>query len=169
MKKALSWLYRAAGALAACFLVAIGLFVLYSIGGGLFGYVARSADDFAGYCMAAASYLALAYTFAHGEHIRVTLLLQRLEGRWRRGFEIWCLGLGSFLACYLAYFAVKLVYVSYILNDVAQGLVATPLWIPQLGMAIGAVIFAIAVVERLVDLLRGAELPADSSDIRADR
>lgn len=169
MKSALARLYRSAGLLAGFFMILIGLFVLYSIGGGLFGYVARSADEFAGYCMAASSFLALAYTFTSGEHIRVTLILQRLHGPVRRAFEILCLVMASALACYLAYYSCKLSYVSWQLNDVSQGLIPTPLWFPQLGMAAGAVIFAIAVVERLYDVLQGGTIEDAAGDSRADR
>lgn len=150
-------------------MIAIGLCVLYSIGGGLFGYVARSADEFAGFCMAAGSFLALAYTFRAGEHIRVTLVLQRFRGKARRNLEIVCLLVASFLAGYLAFYSCRMVYFSYVLKDVSQGLIATPLWIPQLGMAFGATVFAISIVERLVDVARGAPLVEDAADSRMDR
>ena len=170
MRKALSLLYRACGALAGLFMVAIAAFILFEIGGGLFGYVARSADEFAGYCMASSSFLALAYTFGAGEHIRVSLFLQRLPPRSRRAAEFWCLAAGSYLSGYLAWFSVKMVYVSWQLNDVSQGLVATPLWIPQLGMAVGSTVFFIAVLERLADLLLGGAVLSDADgDSRTDR
>lgn len=170
MKAALSWLYHACAVLAGGFMIAIAGFVLASVGGGIFGYVARSADEFAGYCMAAASFLALAHTFGMGEHIRVGLLLQRLHGRSRRLAEIWCLLMGALLSGYLAWFSVRLVYVSWQLGELSQGLVAVPLWIPQLGMATGAVVFCIAVTEKLVDMLRGGPAVEHRGDsVMADR
>lgn len=179
MQRALSKIYDLAAALAGIFLIALLGFVLYSVGPGiggwlqdvfcgqasLFGgaacfgnpitYVAGSADEFAGYCMAASAFLALAATFGRGEHIRVTLVLQRFTGRTRRLLELWCLGLAVLLSGYLAWFMVKNCIVSWRLGDMSTGLVATPLWIPQLGLAIGSVIFFIAILEKLVVVARG--------------
>ena len=84
MRRFLASLYVACGGLAAVFLVGVCVSSLYSMGVSLFGYVARSADDFGGFCMAASSFLALAYTFGSGEHIRVTLFLEKLHGAPRR-------------------------------------------------------------------------------------
>ena len=44
---------------------------------------------------------------------------------------------------------------SYQLNDISQGQDATPLWIPQLVMAIGGTLFALALVDRLVQVATG--------------
>jgi len=179
MQLALRKLYDAAAVLAGLFMIALLGFVLYSVGpgiggwlqsvlcgpGSLFGgavclgnpitYVAGSADEFAGYCMAASAFLALAATFGRGEHIRVTLILQRFTGTTRRLLELWCLGLAVLLSGYLAWFMVKNCIISWQLGDMSTGLVATPLWIPQLGLAFGSVIFFIAIAEKLVVVARG--------------
>ncbi len=191
MQRILQRLYDVSAALAGLFLIALLCFVLYSVGPGIGGwlqsvlcgpgsllggafcmgnpitYVARSADEFAGYCMAASAFLALAATFGRGEHIRVTLILQRFTGSRRRAMELWCLGMGTLLSLYLAWYMVKNCYVSWQLGDMSTGLVATPLWIPQLGLAIGSIIFLIALVEKLVVVARGGdwvrEIGADDS------
>jgi TRAP-type C4-dicarboxylate transport system permease small subunit len=179
MQRALARLYDLSATLAGLFMIALLGFVLYSVGPGIggwlqdiscgpgsllggalcvsnpFNYVAGSADEFAGYCMAASAFLALAATFGRGEHIRVTLLLQRFTGTTRRLMELWCLALGALLAGYLAWFMVKSCLVSWQLGDMSTGLVATPLWIPQLGLAVGGVVFFIAVLEKLVVVARG--------------
>ncbi len=185
MRPWLRKLYDGAGALGGVFMVLLLVFVLYSVGPGVglwleqtfglpnpFNYVARSADEFAGYAMLASAFLAMASTFGRGEHIRVTLLLQRLKGRARRAAELWCLALGSLLSGYLAWFSVRLCYISWQLNDLSTGLIAIPLWIPQLGMAIGAVVFMIAVVEQLVVVATGGPLveePAGEEALHIER
>lgn len=176
MRRYLQKLYDAAGVLGGVFMIALLGFVLYSVGPGVglwleerlglpnpFNYVARSADEFAGYAMLASAFLAMASTFGRGEHIRVTLFLQRLKGNARRAAELWCLMLGSLLAGYLAWFSVRMCYVSWQLNDMSTGLVAIPLWIPQVGMAIGAVVLLIAVVEQFVVVAAGGPLMAEPS------
>lgn len=155
MRRLLARLYFACGVLAAVFLVGVCLSSLYSIGGSLFGYVARSADDFGGFCMAASSFLALAYTFGNGEHIRVTLVLEKLHGATRRAMELWCLLAGAFLSGYFAWYSIKMTYLSWELQDVSQGLIVVPLWIPQIAMALGTTTLFIAMVEKLVDVARG--------------
>jgi hypothetical protein len=46
------------------------------------------ADSYAGYRMAASGFLALAHTFKGGEHIRVTLVLERGSGIFRKSSPI---------------------------------------------------------------------------------
>ena len=75
MRALLDRLYNAAGVLAALFLVGTLGMVLTGIAGRIFHFHVPGTDSYAGYCMAAAGFLALAHTFKRGEHIRVTLLL----------------------------------------------------------------------------------------------
>jgi hypothetical protein len=63
------------------------LLVLYQLGGQLFPYVPRSADEFAGYCMGASAFLGLADALRSGDHIRVTLVADRLAPRARRAIS----------------------------------------------------------------------------------
>jgi TRAP-type C4-dicarboxylate transport system permease small subunit len=147
-------LYDACGAIAALFLLALLAVIVLQMAARWSGQQFPGSTDYAGYCMAAASFFALAYTLNRGGHIRVALLLTTL-GRWRRAGELWCFGIGSALACYFAYYAIKAVWVSYQLNDISQGQDATPLWIPQLGMAIGGTLFALALVDRFLQVALG--------------
>ena len=52
-----------------------------AIVGRLLGFNVPGTDAYAGYCMAAAGFLALAHTLKRGEHIRVTLLLEHCAAR----------------------------------------------------------------------------------------
>ncbi|MGQ0677168.1 MAG: TRAP transporter small permease [Rhodospirillales bacterium] len=171
IRRILARLYSACGGLAAVFLMGVCLCSLYSIVAPMFGLVARSIDEFAGYSMATSSFLALAYTFGRGEHIRVTLVLEKLDPRGRRRLELWCLGMAAFLSGFFAFYSVKMTYTSWVLHDMSQGLVPMELWIPQIGMAVGTTVLFIAVLEKLVDVARGGELLklADAHDPHADR
>ena len=53
---------------------------------------------------------------------------------------------------------------SWVFGDVSQGLLAVPLWIPQLSMAVGMVLLAVALVERLLRRLTGRPVPEDDRD-----
>jgi TRAP-type C4-dicarboxylate transport system permease small subunit len=103
--------------------------------------------------MAAASFLAFAQALNRGAHIRVSLLFNALDARKRYWAELWSLTIATAASVYLAWYAVKMVYWSRKLHDISQGQDATPLWIAQLPMVIGAVILAICFVDNLLTLL----------------
>jgi len=47
------------------------------------------------------------------------------------------------------------VYESWIFEELSQGYIAVPIWIPQLPMALGAVLFFIALVDDIVSSFMG--------------
>ena len=150
VRRSLDALYDAAGYLAALFMVGTLAMVLLGIGGRLGNWFVPGTDAYAGYCMAAAGFLALAHTFRRGEHIRVTLILEHVGVKARRGLELWSLSAGSLLAALLAYYSARLAFQSWDFNDISTGNDATPLWIPQIAMALGSLVLAIALVDALV-------------------
>lgn len=162
MQSPLSPLYRACGWLAGFAMVGVLVLVLASILGRQFGFYVRGVDAYAGYSMAASSFLALAYALNHGDHIRVTLLLQRLTGARRRAAEIWCLAIASLLSGLFAFYSVKMVWWSYSFREISQANDATPLWIPQIAMGLGVSVLFIACVDDLVRVLRGGPLPGEA-------
>jgi TRAP-type C4-dicarboxylate transport system permease small subunit len=152
-------LYNAAGYLAALFLVGTLVMVLTGIAGRLMNFHVPGTDSYAGYCMAASGFLALAHTLKRGDHIRVTLILEHLGVTAQRGLELWALGAATLLAALFAYFSVRLAFQSWQFNDVSTGNDATPLWIPQLTMAAGTVVLLVAFIDDFVLELRGKRIP----------
>lgn len=144
-------LYLTSGITASLFLILILLLIVSQMVARWTGSVLTGAPDFTGYAMAASSFLALPYALNRGNHIRVNLLLNVL-GRFRKYGEIWCFGVGSYLAVFFAYYAIKSTRESWKFNDISQGQDAWPIWIPQVFMCIGTVIFAIAFIDHLVAL-----------------
>ena len=106
MRAILDHLYRWSGYLAAACITFICLIVsaqvvlnlLTRISGGRINWFIPSYTDFAGYALAAASFLALAYTLTQGGHIRVTLVVGRMGPRWRKGAELFSLILAALLS-----------------------------------------------------------------------
>lgn len=125
-------------------------------------------DAYAGYAIAAALFLALPGTLVRGEHIRVTLVLDRLPVRWRQVFEWWCLLAGLALSIYTAWYAAQLVWISHLTHDVSPAADATPLWLPQLAMALGCVGLALAFVQAVIWRLSGRELIAADTAARTE-
>ena len=80
LDKNLNKLYQLSGYIAAIFLIFVAVFILIGISSRIFGFYIRGLAEYSGYCMAAASFFALAYTFVEGGHIRITLFLEKLSG-----------------------------------------------------------------------------------------
>jgi len=155
MRRALDGLYDGCAALAAVAMVLLLVMVMLSILGRQLHFHLPGTDAYAGYMMAAAGFLALAHTLKRGEHIRVTLLLAALKGSSHRALELWALFAAAALAGLSAFYSCRLVWQSRAFNDISTGNDATPLWIPQLAMAVGSVVFAIAFADEFVLELLG--------------
>ena len=164
LRRALDALYDGCAALAALFMVVLLVMVLLSITGRQLHFNVPGVDAYAGYMMAAAGFLALAHTLKRGEHIRVTLLIGRLHGAWKRAFELWSLFAASALAALFAFYSARLAWQSYTFHDISTANDATPLWIPQLTMALGTLVLAIAFIDELVLEARGTRVVAASDE-----
>jgi len=164
MRKLLDALYDGAAGLAALFMIGLLVMVLLSVLGRQLHFNIAGVDAYAGYLMAGAGFLALAHTLKKGEHIRVTLLLAALKGGARRGLEIWALAAASALALLSAWYSCRLSWQSYAFHDISTGNDATPLWIPQLTMAAGTVILAVAFIDEFVLELQGRRVQAGTDE-----
>ena len=150
-------LYTGAGMIAGASILLITLMILVQIVGRWFGVIIPSTEDFSGYLLAASTFLALAYTFRHGGHIRVTLLIHHLSRQWQRRLMYFVLVVFAAVAGYGAWYLSFLVYESWEFEELSQGYIAIPLWIPQVPVALGATIFFIALVDDIVYALRGED------------
>ena len=164
MRKILDLIYDGAAWLAALAMVGVLLAVLASIISRQLGVNVPGTDAYAGYSMAAAGFLALAHTLKHNEHIRVTLILGRLRGKARHALEMWALSAAILLAALFAFYSVRLAWQSHVINDISTGNDATPLWIPQIGMAVGTVVLLIAFVDEWWLELRGLRVVVESEE-----
>jgi TRAP-type C4-dicarboxylate transport system permease small subunit len=151
----LTAVFRAAGLLAGAFLVIIAVLVIAQIVGRLIGVQVVGADEFARYALAASSFLGLSYAFRMGNHIRVTLLIDRFPAGLRRAFLILALLIGLGIVGYLAFNTVLMVIDTWKFKEMSPGQIRYPLWIPQLSMAVGMVLFALALLEDLVRVMLG--------------
>ena len=155
MRNFLDKLYLGSGMLAGLFIVLITLMILAQIIGRWFHIIIPSTEDFAGFFLAATTFLALAYTFRMGGHIRVTILVHLLKGRLQRFSLAATLVIFIVIIAYGTYHTGAFTYESWSFNEVSQGYIPVPLWIPQLSMVIGLTIFLIALVDDLVLVLSG--------------
>ena len=126
LDKFLNSFYRASGYLAAIFLILILCTIVLGITSRIFGFYIRGLTEYSGYSLASASFLALDYTFNENAHIRITL--------------------------FLAFYFIKMWFVSIQLAERSQGADEILLWIPQTGVAIGSIIFFICITHNFIKI-----------------
>jgi TRAP-type C4-dicarboxylate transport system permease small subunit len=157
MRRTLDALYATAGALAAASVCAIFVLMIVASVGRMAGWRVGGVNDIVSWLTAAAAFLAMAQAFRHGDFVRVTLLLERLSPAARRALEGVTLAIAVVAIGYLAFWAARFTWESHQFGDMAGGLVAIPIWIPQLAFVVGALLFWIAVLDELIVVLRGAK------------
>jgi TRAP-type C4-dicarboxylate transport system permease small subunit len=157
IRAVLDRLYLFAGYAAGGFMVLIFVLMMVLSAGRPLSINLPAGDDFTAWCMAAMAFLGLAHTFRSGEMIRVGLLIDKLEGRTRRVIEITALVVGTGFIAFFAWHAARMNYDSWRFHDMSQGVIAVPLWLPQLGYSIGLVILLIAFVDELIHVIGGGE------------
>jgi TRAP-type C4-dicarboxylate transport system permease small subunit len=150
LNRNLNNLYKFSGYIAAVFLILVAVFILIGISSRIFGFYIRGLAEYSGYCMASASFFALAYTFVEGGHIRITLFLEKLSGTKKKLIEIWCLVMASFFSGYLAFYFIKMLIISYKFQERSEGADEILIWIPQTSVAVGSSIFFISVFHQLI-------------------
>ena len=146
-------LYQLSGYIAAMFLIFLGIFILTGIASRLFGFYIRGLAEYSGYCMAASSFLALAYTFGQKGHIRITLFLEKANKDIRRILELWCLFITTFFSGFLSYYFIKMLIISIDFKERSEGADEIYIWIPQTAAAIGSTIFFICVLHNFILLI----------------
>jgi TRAP-type C4-dicarboxylate transport system permease small subunit len=155
LRRFLDGLYLGGGILAGLFLIAILVLMMVLSLGRPLGLNIPSGDDFASWCMAAMSFLGLAYTFKSGDMIRVGLIVDKFEGRKKQVMELTVLTIALGFIGFFTWHAVSFTYYSWLLNDRATGVVAVPLWIPQLGYCGGLALLTIALLDEFINVAMG--------------
>jgi TRAP-type C4-dicarboxylate transport system permease small subunit len=155
MRRFLDRLYDAGGALGAVFVALICVLMIAQSVLRELGIRTGAVNDVVSWFCAAAAFFAMAHAFKHGDFVRVTLLLEKVSAPVRRKLELVSLAIGSISTGYLCWSAVKFTYESWEFNDMAQGLLALPMWIPQMSFALGSILLLVAVVDEFIIVLRG--------------
>ena len=155
LRRTLDAAYLVGGHLAALFLASIAVTIVAQIIGRLAG-VAIDSTETAGFCLAASTFLGLSYTLRRGGHIRVNLVIRNFSGLPRRIIELWCTGFAAVGVAYFTYWAFDFVWFSYNADLISPGLMAIPFWIPRLGMALGLLLFTVALVDEFIAIWRGS-------------
>jgi len=161
-RRTLDVFYTACGMLAGLCLIAIAVFVMVQVVARPMGIVLSWTPEYAGYAMASLSFLGLAYTFNSGGQIRVGMLLNLLPSSGRRWLDLACLVMALGVMAYFTWHSAVMTWQSHQFNDLGQGVIPVPLWIPQSVMTFGLFAQVVAIADNLVLLLtRGTTLYKD--------
>ncbi len=164
LRAMLDRLYLYCGYVAAAFMVGIAVCILAQI---LWRMMGRTLDatEASGFCMAAATFFGLAHTLRHGAHVRIGLLTDRLSLPNRRRMEMLCCLVGVAVVGFVGWHLWELALQSLDFGDVSPGLLAMPMWIPQIGAALGVTVLAIALLDELLWLLSGGAARLGAPDV----
>ncbi|WP_151633334.1 TRAP transporter small permease [Noviherbaspirillum aerium] len=161
-------LYRISGLLSAASLVLICALIMAQVIARNLGSTVRDAEEFAAWAMAAAGFFGLPYALHCGSHIRVEVVMRFLPQSLHHAMEVLVSAIGLMLSVYFAWYCTAFVVESYRFNEVSQGLVPVPLWLPQLPMAIGTILLVLAFGERLVRVLRHEKFEIGDGEARSE-
>jgi TRAP-type mannitol/chloroaromatic compound transport system permease small subunit len=114
----------------------------------------RGGDDIIAWLCAASAFLMLGQTFKHGGVVRVEILLDQMSPKRRWFFELLSLSLMLIFCVYATYAFGWFVYQSWEMNDLSQGQIIVPLWMPQLPVLLGITVFTLAVFDEWTMVLR---------------
>ncbi|RXK12334.1 C4-dicarboxylate ABC transporter permease [Halarcobacter mediterraneus] len=104
------------------------------------------ADEYSGYLYLASIFLALGYTFSNDAHIRINIITSRLSKKANNIFDIVAAIITLVVLSFALYRTILFTYDSYSLEMLSENVSETPLYLTQLAMPFGIIIFMLAVV-----------------------
>ena len=176
LSKFLRGLYLGGGVAAAVAVFLIAACVIVGVVARLFHTTLPGGIEIATFCLVAASFLALAHTFRHNVHIRITVLTQCLPARLVRPVEMFALFVAGIISFWLTYQTGNMTWEAFLFNDQSDGMLSIPLWIPELSMTLGILLLAVSITEEFIRISRGEQpiyeqssLAEGADDFGADR
>jgi TRAP-type C4-dicarboxylate transport system permease small subunit len=148
-------LYFVAAVLGAASIALICVLMVYQTMGRQIGFATGAVNDVVAWLCAASAFLTMAHAFKHGDFVRVTLWLERMQATTRRRFELASLTVALIAVSYLAFWACRFTFQSWEFKELAQGLLPLPIWIPQMSFAAGSILLFIAVLDEFLIVLNG--------------
>ena len=149
----LNKLYLFSGYVSSFFLILIAVLIVLSILTRTFDFYIAGLNEYSGYCLAAASFFGLAYTFEEGGHIRITLFIEKMSIKTKSIFETWCLTAATIFSGFLSYYLIKMTFTSYLFEERSEGADGILLWPPQSTLAIGSTLLFICIIHQFIKRL----------------
>jgi TRAP-type transport system small permease protein len=142
---------KIAGLLSAVFMVLIVILINVEIViRTFFNRSTYIADEYSSYFLVAVVLLGLAYAAKHNCHIRVEVIRTRLSKGSRRIVDIFCLAAAIILMLYGTYHASYMAFDAYSMNITADSISETPIFLPQLMIPLGLILFVLQLIATLI-------------------
>lgn len=107
------------------------------------------AEEYSGYLVVMVTFLGLGYTLKEGGHITIDVVINRLSKRARAGLAVLTTAVSLVVTGILFWYGLALA-LSSLQNDIHSSTVMlTPLWVPQMFVVLGLLIFALELVAQL--------------------
>jgi TRAP-type C4-dicarboxylate transport system permease small subunit len=164
LRRFLDGLYAASLAAAGLFLV--GIFALM-IGEAVFrksGSYITGANELIGWFCAAAGFLALPATFKRGDMVRVTYAVDALAPAARKGLLLGCLAVALVFVGYMGLAVGAYLVEGWRSEELTQGMILIPVWIPQSSFLVGVALLFLAVADEFIGSMR-----TPAQHLRAER
>jgi len=125
------------------------------IGRHFFNTSTMIADEYSGYLYLASIFLGLAYTFENNAHIRINIITSKLSKRTNKYIDIFASFITSVVLIFILYRSILFTYDSYDMEMLSENVSETPLYLTQIVMPIGIILFILSVfvfiLKRLTD------------------
>lgn len=118
------------------------------------------ADEYSAYFFVAVVMLGLALTLRDEAHIRITLALSRLSPRVERVVDLIVSLIAAALCTFALYHSALLVYDTYALDMTADSISETPIFLPQLVIPIGLLLFDLQLIAVFLRRLISSPTPS---------
>ena len=154
--RAIGWLSRGAAVVA-------GIILIYVLGHTLveitlrtlFGRSTNVVIEYAGYGLAAMTYLGLSDAMRSGTLVRVSVILDLLPRGARRWLDAFCVLVTLLATLFVIWFVWVDMSRSYARDFWTESIVPLPAWLPPIGLIVGLAVFALDLALHLVLVLRG--------------
>ncbi|UTW55557.1 TRAP transporter small permease subunit [Kordiimonas sp. SCSIO 12610] len=146
-------------ALLLCILVLLGTVEIFVRN--LFSTSISFSVEYSGYLVAVILMLGSGQALKDGTHVRVTLLEERLSGHAKAVFTLLAMMLSIAIAAYWGFAAVRFAFDTFVAGTVSYFPSQTPLWIPQLLVAIGPIVLLCGLTSKFLRLIWSNQVAGD--------
>lgn len=123
-----------------------------------FGVLVPSSEEIVTFLMVGMAFFGFVYAYAEGVHVRVDTLHRRLTPSVRHMVEI-ASHFGAALLCTaVAYNGAKLAWTAFRFNDLSDGLIPIPMWIPMSSLPVGFTLLTFVLLRDGLRIMAGRDL-----------
>ena len=112
------------------------------------------ADEYSGYLYLASIFLGLGYTFSENGHIRINILTSKLSKNANGFIDVIASIITLCVLFFILYRTILFTYDSYELEMLSEAVSETPLYLTQIVMPLGTILFILAVIAFIIKRLK---------------